>query len=81
MNYYSKYVISLPNLSYAEKVYLLIAYDICDEDYGYYQRDVKKYFPTSSLIRIESGLLKKGHIASFIYEKKKKYIKLNYKKC
>lgn len=79
MNYYSRHVINIPDLSHGERLYLLLAYDACDEDYQYFQETVRCVFPRSSIGRIENSLVKKGHISTVAYIRKKKLLRLNYK--
>lgn len=79
MNYYTRYVLSLPDLSYGERLYLIIAYDACDEEYRYYQEVVHKFFPKATIGRIETGLTEKGHISTIAYIRKRKFLRLNYK--
>ena len=55
MNYYARHVINIPDLSHGERLYLLLAYDACDEEYQYYQEIVRCVFPRSSIGRIENS--------------------------
>ena len=79
MNYYVRHVINIPDLSHGERLYLLLAYDACDEEYQYYQEIVRCVFPRSSIGRIENSLVKKGHISTVAYINKRKLLRLNYK--
>lgn len=61
MDYKTTYVMGLPKLSYGEKLYLILAYNECDENYEFIGKTVQ-LFPQSSRTRIERSLKKKGFL-------------------
>lgn len=57
MDVYTKFVMSIPNIHYSDKCYLILAYDLCDEEFNYAARDIRKQFPRETSVRIEQRLL------------------------
>lgn len=53
MDVYTKYVMNIPNITYSDKCYLILAYDQCSEEFIYKAFDVRKHFPAESYRRIE----------------------------
>ena len=57
MDIYTKFVMSIPNIHYSDKCYLILAYDQCDEEFNYIAKDIRKRFPRETSVRIEQRLL------------------------
>lgn len=76
MDVYTKYVMNIPNITYSDKCYLILAYDQCSEEFVYKAFDVRKHFPAESYRRIEKRLLENNLI--YRYPKGKGNFRLNY---
>lgn len=75
MDVYTKFVMSIPNIHYSDKCYLILAYDLCDEEFNYVARDVRKQFPAETYQRIERRLFE----LNLIYRtRSKNKFRLNY---
>lgn len=57
MDVYTKFVMSIPDIHYSDKCYLILAYDLCDEEFNYVAKDIRKQFPKETGVRIEKRLL------------------------
>ena len=57
MDIYTKFVMSIPNIHYSDKCYLILAYDSCDEEFNYVAKNIRKQFPKETSVRIEQRLL------------------------
>lgn len=76
MDVFTKYVMELPNIGYSSKCYLILAYDICSEEFVYKASSVRKHFPNETYRRIEKALLE--HKLIHLYPKGKGNFRLNY---
>ena len=56
MDIYTKFVMSIPNIHYSDKCYLILAYDSCDEEFNYVAKNIRKQFPRETSVRIEQRL-------------------------
>lgn len=75
MDIYTKFVMNIPEIHYSDKCYLILAYDICDEEFNYVAKNIRKQFPRETCVRIEQRLLD----LNLIYRtKSKNKFKLNY---
>ena len=57
MDIYTKFVMSIPNIHYSDKCYLILAYDSCDKEFNYVAKNIRKQFPRETSVRIEQRLL------------------------
>lgn len=75
MDIYTKFVMSIPNIHYSDKCYLILAYDSCNEEFNYVAKNIRKQFPKETSVRIEQRLLD----LNLIYRtKSKSKFRLNY---
>lgn len=75
MDIYTKFVMSIPNIHYSDKCYLILAYDSCDEEFNYVAKNIRKQFPRETGVRIEQRLLD----LNLIYRtKSRSKFRLNY---
>ena len=75
MDIYTKFVMSIPNINYSDRCYLILAYDSCDEEFNYVAKNIRKQFPRETNVRIEQRLLN----LNLIYRtKSKSKFRLNY---
>lgn len=75
MDVYTKFVMSIPEIHYSDRCYLILAYDQCDEEFNYIAKDIRKCFPSETYSRIEKRLLD----LNLIYRTRSKTkLRLNY---
>lgn len=75
MDVYTKFVMSIPEIHYSDKCYLILAYDECDEEFTFSPTNIRKQFPRETSVRIEKRLFD----LNLLYRtKSKNKFRLNY---